>query len=493
VSSQAGALAAAGITLMISPTPVVMPRPAQRVPSQPRPVITTTQSSRSARTDAQKSSGGFASFLRRLTGRSASPPKTKSKTISIPPSANSQARPVMPVTMERSASADASSALRTRSTRPTLSIETPSTATTMPSTIRPGPLTAPAAPQPSQILPGPTPLSPQQISVTPAAEIQPRPTDPCEIPLPPSPLAAPLSLPTASEPPSELLLSPMTPMSPSALKAPTIRRTHPSGMLSLEGFEEESASDLTDEASESEDMVHDLKPIRIPSNGASARSNASANSAVSPATPASVISAYDEIVTPSSAHGSSPDFHARYAGSSPPRKAPIGTGAGTGDLGRKGSKWRKSVMGLSDVSAADDCVYSADNSISEVKGYLGSSRRGSRRRVTTRTKRISAVSPITGRAARRHFTARPVSRRSCGRSKIRRRATGPRRSSCRDVVDWELMRTGSAETTNTALIPPHWIPWIPCKWADHFFGRTCCYHTFRGELPVVQVRCRMNE
>lgn len=141
----------------------------------------------------------------------------------------------------------------------------------------------------------------------------------------------------------------MTPMLPSALQAPTIRRTHPSGMLSLEGFEEESASDLTDEASESEDMVHDLKPIRIPSSGA--RSNTSSNSAVGPATPASVNSTYDEIVTPSSAHGASPDFHARYAGSSPPRKAPIGTGASTGDLGRKGSKWRKSVMGLSDVSS----------------------------------------------------------------------------------------------------------------------------------------------
>jgi hypothetical protein len=137
-------------------------------------------------------------------------------------------------------------------------------------------------------------------------------------------------------------------MSPSVLKAPTIRRTHPSGMLSLEEFEEEAGSDPTDEASESEDMVRDLKPIRIPSNGA--RSTTSSNSAVGPATPASMGSTYDEVVTPSSTHGSSPDFHARYAGSSPPRKAPIGTG--TGDLGRKGSKWRKSVMGLSDVSAA---------------------------------------------------------------------------------------------------------------------------------------------
>lgn len=41
-----------------------------------------------------------------------------------------------------------------------------------------------------------------------------------------------------------------------------------------------------------------------------------------------------------------------YAGSSPPRKAPIGSGnvGAPVSLGRKESKWRKSVMGLSDVS-----------------------------------------------------------------------------------------------------------------------------------------------
>jgi hypothetical protein len=38
-----------------------------------------------------------------------------------------------------------------------------------------------------------------------------------------------------------------------------------------------------------------------------------------------------------------------YAGSSPPRKAPIGS-APPVSLGRKESKWRRSVMGLSDVS-----------------------------------------------------------------------------------------------------------------------------------------------
>ena len=38
-----------------------------------------------------------------------------------------------------------------------------------------------------------------------------------------------------------------------------------------------------------------------------------------------------------------------YAGSSPPRKAPIGNAPVS--LGRKGSKWRKSVMGLSDVGS----------------------------------------------------------------------------------------------------------------------------------------------
>jgi hypothetical protein len=38
-----------------------------------------------------------------------------------------------------------------------------------------------------------------------------------------------------------------------------------------------------------------------------------------------------------------------YAGSSPPRKAPIGSAPPAVNLGRKESKWRRSVMGLSDV------------------------------------------------------------------------------------------------------------------------------------------------
>jgi hypothetical protein len=123
-------------------------------------------------------------------------------------------------------------------------------------------------------------------------------------------------------------------------------------MLSLEGFEFEDEEETLDEADEEEsgDMVRDLRPIRIPSNDSRSYNNAMAH------TPSSVDSAIEEIVTPTSASGS-PLTGMRLAGSSPPRKAPIGTSGN--DLGRKGSKWRRSMMGLSDVRARprSHCVW----------------------------------------------------------------------------------------------------------------------------------------
>lgn len=137
----------------------------------------------------------------------------------------------------------------------------------------------------------------------------------------------------------------MSPTTPSIFGAPpVIRRTQPSGMLSLEEFEEEeeeATGNTTDEASESDDMVRDLRPIRIPSSGA----RSSTSSAVGPATPASATSTYDELVTPTSVNGSPPTFEKRLATSPQISKAQ------GGELGRKGSKWRQSMMGLSDVSA----------------------------------------------------------------------------------------------------------------------------------------------
>ena len=97
-------------------------------------------------------------------------------------------------------------------------------------------------------------------------------------------------------------------------------------MLSLQEFELEDEEVLGEE----DDMVRPLSPLRISSNGTAA-------SAISP----TVSSLAEEIVTPIS-DKSSNEKDLRFAGSSPPRRAPIGTGAGA-SLERKESKWRKSI------------------------------------------------------------------------------------------------------------------------------------------------------
>jgi len=85
------------------------------------------------------------------------------------------------------------------------------------------------------------------------------------------------------------------------------------------------------ETEEDEDIVQPLISIRSTGSTTSGSTRS-----LSPATPVTAV-----IVTPA------PLEDRRFAGSSPPRKAPIGTGVG---LVRKESKWRKSVYGLSDVS-----------------------------------------------------------------------------------------------------------------------------------------------
>lgn len=80
--------------------------------------------------------------------------------------------------------------------------------------------------------------------------------------------------------------------------------------------------------------------IRIPQNSTHQHEGPSplSNTSVSPV---SAFSPYTPV--------SEGERDMRFAGSSPPRKAPIGTGKVSG-LGRKDSRWKTSVMSLSDVS-----------------------------------------------------------------------------------------------------------------------------------------------
>ena len=222
--------------------------------------------------------------------------------------------------------------------------------------------------------------------------------DPASVPLPASPTFDSVRL----LPESDTVAKTITPVleetdfKPAAIPescGPSIKRVKAVGMLSLEGFdfEEEEEEEVVhaparspvveagptrplnlpgktasappvkegdeDEASEVEDIVRPLAPLRIPSrsNGVLSPSAPSATSDL--ATPSSATSgatAYFTPISPGSAVSPSESVSSasmRLAGSSPPRRAPIGTGAESG-LGRQESKWRKSMMGLSDVSRA---------------------------------------------------------------------------------------------------------------------------------------------
>lgn len=176
--------------------------------------------------------------------------------------------------------------------------------------------------------------------------------DPCEVPLPlsrpASPILGPVVTSRAEHVDEVTSLSRSSSMSNVSQRDSPMKRTKPSGNLMAEDNDDarEELAEDAEEGSEEEDVVRELQPIRIPSNSSRHYNNGQ------PHTPSSIASGIEEIVTPTSMTGSSPNggyTGMRLAGSSPPHKAPVGTGMSS-DLGRKGSKWRKSMMGLSDVS-----------------------------------------------------------------------------------------------------------------------------------------------
>ncbi|WWC58037.1 uncharacterized protein I303_100572 [Kwoniella dejecticola CBS 10117] len=307
-----------------------------------------------------KQSSGFSSFLRRLTGRSNTSPApskgsaeqgikdekaaTIAKRKTMAPTGNS--KPSLPristAQAEKGPSSAVSQASRTQANKP--------------------------------FVQSPLPVNP----VTPAVKE----TDPLLIPLPASPiLEEPPTLPPGASPAVDFS-APSAPQS-NTTQSTSLSKKKAEGMLSLEGFdfeeEQEEGSNSVPvlvppinattastkkEESESNDVVKPLAPIRIPSrtntagpaSASSVRSSIFSSSAETKiATP---VSATSIAAPPIRAASTSPQHQnqglspekiyegIKLAGSSPPRKAPVGSGMG--DLGRKESKWRKSVMGLSD-------------------------------------------------------------------------------------------------------------------------------------------------
>ncbi|WWC85731.1 uncharacterized protein L201_000597 [Kwoniella dendrophila CBS 6074] len=334
-----------------------------------------------------KQSSGFSSFLRKLTGRSNTSPAPTSST------------------SEKSIKEDKSATLSKRKTmafgggnstnKPTLSkidtsksVKGPTLASAIPSKINQTPTSAV-----QQFVQSPLPVTP---IAPPVKE-----TDPCRIPLPPSPTLESLSELSSEDVPALDFSAPP----PTASQQSTITKKKAEGMLSFEGFDIEEEEDEpisktalpsnpvpilapvvdttmvlpTKEDSESKDVVRPLAPIRIPSRNVSGGSGLGPESAssvrssvmsssvetkistpLSPSSPSTLMRSISGLpqnqnetrrVSPSAQHqGLSPEKMyegMKLAGSSPPRKAPVGTGP-MNDLGRKESKWRKSVMNLSD-------------------------------------------------------------------------------------------------------------------------------------------------
>lgn len=299
-------------------------RPPPFVLASPTPVSSSqTITQKSAPPAKAKSGGSFSAFLRRLTGKG---PKNKDK--NVPALQSSSTKPSSaptrpPVARQETAPGPSSYTAPTRlaavrqnsmPTRPTVDTREP---------IR-----------------GPQPLSAPSRS-SPLPSLVPEEVDPVNIPLPPSPDLSEGDLIDFTSPPLTFDRD--------------ARRARQAPMHSLEGFE---IDELTDEKA---DEVRPLQPLSIStarqrdaSPGRSLDTGSSVESTIQTPTSAASLSGYSPGGRSSSEGESSPEKNGmRLAGSSPPRKAPIGTGAG---LERKESKWRKSVMGISDVSLSTTSV-----------------------------------------------------------------------------------------------------------------------------------------
>ena len=297
------------------------------------------------RPEPQRSGGGFSSFIRKLTGRSASPPKPtpppqrSGPPVKAAPMLEAMRKPVLHVETGRSAR-----------------YEHPQTAP---------PVLAPALPvmQPQQQRPREPPVRP----VAPKADVQ---VDPAQIPLPASPISPCAPLPTFElvKSPVDAPARPVEKTAPPHIRSqPSIKRVTPMGMLSLEGVgmeeddqdTEEHLQPVVDERDEDSDEIAELPssrsglaPIRIPSRRETNNMSPSTAASENLMTPTSESESFGGARSPIDIKRQiSPSDTKRGSSTSPQRRgqpAPIAfTG---GELGRKESKWRRSVMDLSGVS-----------------------------------------------------------------------------------------------------------------------------------------------
>lgn len=157
--------------------------------------------------------------------------------------------------------------------------------------------------------------------------------DPLNIPLPPSPDLT-----------NESNFVDFT--SPPAAYGSAGRRAKQNGMQSFEGFEIEEQDEETEEEA---DQVRPIPSLRINTNNAQASDSAPLKSGSSIETTLQTpTSAMSNDYRGASGGERSPERYIRDVSSnSPPKKAPAGPAP---VLDRKGSKWRKSVMGIADVS-----------------------------------------------------------------------------------------------------------------------------------------------
>ncbi|RXK39126.1 hypothetical protein M231_03631 [Tremella mesenterica] len=177
--------------------------------------------------------------------------------------------------------------------------------------------------------------------------------NPADIPLPPSPTLPVLDF--TSEPEEDMTSSlsagaQESISSPVNAKAP-VKRTQNIGMLSLEGVGYDAEEQLTStiEEGEVDDQINPLPsyksglaPIRIPSRGTNASPSPPTAVSEKLLTPTSDTSSFGTRSPPGRTKGMN---DRRQDSVSPKAQVPVSTSLPTG-LGRKESKWRKSMMDL---------------------------------------------------------------------------------------------------------------------------------------------------
>lgn len=365
----------AGCRLIVSPAAPVH-ETSTLTRAQAIAIPSSTRTSQPARPQPVRSGSSFSNFIRKLTGKSSksSPP---SQTVPSYTLASSRASTIRPT-----ANAGASSI-----SRPALAIDTQPLA---PPTSQTNVSQASAIQDQDRVVEV-VPASDARASATHIKALAP--VDPREIPLPASPLPSSSDL---AEDDVAVVDAPV----PNTESAPTTESIHAKsdhcGMRSgpsLKAVKEigllrlEMPMSPPDELKEEEEDEEDyISPLTFERTRSSVRSPVSAGLQIgSPSSgdseqgsdirdgrsqlgvsPTSILATSPRSVSESSAAATSrqqPKQQLRVASQSPPKRSPVSAGANSpvepaSDLGRKGSKWRKSMMNISEVSSRSSSAYS---------------------------------------------------------------------------------------------------------------------------------------